>query len=171
MILADLAQWFVQTSNYLIATFGYLGVFLVGFIGSAAIVLPIPSYAVVFLAASTLNLFLVGLFAGLGASLGELVAYTLGKGGRKFILKDKKREKEFIQVESLFQKYGGFFAIIIIAATPIPDNVLGIFCGMIKYPIKKYFAASLIGKLIFHMVIAYAGFYSIGFIANLLGIA
>lgn len=171
MLFEDFLAWFVDTSSYLITNYGYLGVFLVGFMGSATVFLPIPSYAVVFLAATNLNPFLLGIIAGLGASVGELVGYTLGRGGRRVIEKRDHFTRDLNKIESMFQKYGGFLTIIIVAATPLPDNVLGIFCGMIKYPVKKYFIASTTGKIIMHLIIAYAGYYSISFLVKWFGIA
>ncbi|MBR9682250.1 MAG: VTT domain-containing protein, partial [Candidatus Aenigmarchaeota archaeon] len=112
---------------------------------------------------------LLGIVAGLGAATGELVGYTIGRGGRRFGIKTKKWDKKLNVAEKLFQKYGGFFAIIIIAATPIPDNVMGVFCGMIRYPMKKYFAASATGKIIMNIIIAYAGFFGINFVITLMG--
>jgi len=169
MTFNEIAMWALNFSAKLIQTFGYVGVFFVGFMGSATVFLPIPSYVVVFLMGSVMNPLLLGIIAGLGASTGELVGYVLGIGGRRIASKKKKWGKQLNKVQKMFNKYGGFFAIIIIAATPIPDNVLGIFCGMIGYPVKKYFIASSIGKIMMHIAIAYAGYYGIGFILTLMG--
>ena len=169
MALNGFVVWAIEFSSYLMNTFGYLGAFFVGFMGSATVVLPIPSYFVVFLMGSTLNPLLLGILTGLGAATGELVSYILGRGGRKIAVKKRKWDKRLNEIEKLFQKYGGFFAIAIVAATPIPDNIVGIFCGMIKYPMKKYFIASAIGKIILHIIIAYAGFFGIRFVLTLMG--
>ena len=170
MVLQEFFTWFINTSEHLIATFGYFGVFLVGVMGSATVFLPIPSYAVVFLMGATLNPLLLGIAAGIGSSVGELVGYTLGRGGRHVIAGRNHLDKQLNDMEKLFQKYGGFLAIIIVAATPLPDNVLGIFCGIIKYPMKNYFIASTIGKLIMYIFLAYAGYYAIDFILSLFAI-
>ena len=112
MILEEFLSWFITTSSYLITTYGYLGAFLVGFMGSATVFLPIPSYAVVFIAATNLNPFLLGIIAGVGASVGELVGYSLGRGGRRVIEKRNHITKDLNNLEKMFQKYGGFFTII-----------------------------------------------------------
>jgi len=137
--------------------YGYIGIFLISLIGSATIFLPLPSAIFVFIAGALLNPFLVGLFAGIGSAIGEFTGYALGLGGRKIM--KKKWKKEIKKIEGLFQNYGGFLVILIFAATPLPDDITGIVAGILRYPIKKYFLASLIGKIVLHLLLAYAGFY------------
>lgn len=150
----------------ILAAYGYIGIFLISLIGSSTIIFPWPSAVFVFAAGASLNPFLVGLLAGIGATIGEFTGYALGLGGRKLI---KNRWKNQInKIEKLFHRYGGFFIILIFAATPLPDDVTGIVGGMLKYPVKKFFIASLIGKIILHVILAYAGLYSIKWILDVL---
>lgn len=161
MVLEWLA--FAEWAQAFIGGTGYLGIFLVSFIGSASIILPVPFIAVIFSASAFLNPLLVGLLAGFGAALGELTGYGLGYGGQKIV---KKYKKTFELAESWFQKHGGFFVIFVFAATPLPSDVIGLLCGAMKYPVKKFFIASLLGKIIANLIVAYAGFYSIQWILD-----
>jgi membrane protein YqaA with SNARE-associated domain len=43
----------------------------------------------------------------------------------------------------------------------MPDDIAGIVGGVLKYDIKKFFTAVLIGKVIFHLFLAFAGHYGI----------
>jgi membrane protein YqaA with SNARE-associated domain len=140
-----------------LASYGYIGIFLISLIGSATIFLPLPSAAFVFASGAFLNPFLVGIIAGLGSALGEFTGYAVGLGGRTVM--KKKWEKDIKKAKKLFEKYGGFFIIFFFAATPLPDDVVGITAGILKYPVKKYFLASLIGKIVLHLFLAYSGFY------------
>ena len=149
----------------LIKTYGYVGIFLANFIASATIIIPLPASLAVLYLGHELNPLLVGILAGLGASLGEFTGYALGIGSRKVI--ERKWKKWIKKTELLFQKYGGFWIIMIFAATPLPDDIVGIIGGTLKYPIKKFFIASLIGKIILGLILAYAGFYGIGWILNI----
>ncbi len=151
------AQAFVETT-------GYLGIFLVSFIGSASIILPVPFIAVVFSAGAFLNPLFVGISAGFGAALGELTGYGVGYGGQKIM---KKYKPYFDLAEKWFQKHGGFFVIFIFAVTPLPSDVIGLLCGAMKYPVKKFIIASLLGKIVANLIVAYAGFYSISWILGL----
>jgi membrane protein DedA with SNARE-associated domain len=145
----------------LLKPYGYAGIFLITLIDSATVLfpIPIPSAIFVFGLGPMLNPLLVGMFAGLGAALGEFTGYALGMGGRRII--KKKWKKQVDNVEKLFAKYGGFFILLIFAATPLPDDISGIVAGILKYPAKKYFLAVLIGKIILNVALAYAGFYGI----------
>ncbi len=144
----------------LVTSFGYLGVFVSSLIGSASIILPVPSFFVIFFAGTILNPAAVGIIGGIGAAIGEMTAYAAGYGGRALI--DRKKAvsgKHLNHVEKLFKKYGGVLIIFIFAVTPLPDDIIGLFCGAIKYNPKKFIIVSAAGKIILYLFLAYAGFY------------
>lgn len=150
-------ELFLQLSNW-----GYFGIFIISLIGSATIILPLPAATFVFALGSILNPLILGLVAGIGSAFGELIGYGLGFSGRK-IAKEKIKEK-LEAAKSKFEKYGGFSVLILFAATPLPDDIVGILGGILKYEIKKFFLAVLIGKAIFNLILAYAGYYGINWI-------
>ncbi len=152
----------------LLQTYGYFGLFLINLIGSATIIFPMPSAIFVFAAGAFLNPVLVALSSSLGCALGELTGYAVGIGGRKVI--EKKWKKWIKRTEKMFCKYGGFWVIILFAATPLPDDIVGIVGGTLDYPLKKFFVASFIGKLILNLALAYGGFYGIDWILKNFGI-
>ncbi len=149
----------------LVNSFGYLGVFLGSLIGSASIFLPVPSFLFTVAAGGLLNPFWVGIAAGVGSAIGELVGYGIGYGislGHKKMKKKKysKKERKWIKIlKEWFQKKYGPLIIFLFAITPLPDDIVGIFCGAIKYDIKKFFVATLLGKIILSLILAYVGFY------------
>ncbi|KPJ57077.1 hypothetical protein AMJ49_02900, partial [Parcubacteria bacterium DG_74_2] len=96
----------------------------------------------------------------------ELTGYGIGFGGHKIIFK-KEVGRRMKKVISVFKKKGTFYAIILLAATPLPDDILGISAGFLKYDLKKFFLASLIGKIILHLIIAYGGFFGINWIKSI----
>ena len=146
-------------------TYGYFGIFLVSLIESSTIVFPLGFAVVIFASGAVLNPFLVGLSAGLGAAIGEFTGYAIGLGGRKVI--EKKWKNHIKKAEKLFQKYGGFLVIVLFAATPLPDDVVGILGGTLRYPLKKFFIASLIGKIILNLALAYGGFYGLNWVLSI----
>jgi membrane protein YqaA with SNARE-associated domain len=150
--------------RWLLNSYGLVGIFLVSLIGSSTIILPLPSAAIIFLAGSIMNPLLVGALGGLGSTIGEFSGYILGQGGRKAI--ERKWKKEIDKIEKLFEKYGGFLVTVAFAATPLPDDIVGLFCGVINYNVKKFFFAVLIGKLIMNLALAYGGFYGIRWILD-----
>jgi len=151
----------------ILVSYGYIGIFLISLIGSATIIFPLPSAAFVFAAGAMLDPFLIGVIAGLGAAIGEFTGYALGWGGRKVI--NIKWKKWIKRTEEAFKRYGGFWIILLFAVTPLPDDIVGIIAGTFKYSVKKFFIASLIGKIILHLILAYAGFYGIGWILQYFG--
>jgi membrane protein YqaA with SNARE-associated domain len=100
----------------------------------------------------------------LGSAIGESTGYLLGLGGKKIL--EKKYAKGIKRVKKVFEKYGSDFWIILLAVTPLPDDVVGIICGIIKYDFKRYFLAVFIGKLILSLIVAYAGHYSLNWVLD-----
>lgn len=163
----------VEFFQWLVYAFGYLGAFIAAFLGSATLFLPTPALLVVFFAGAILNPLVVGIVAGFGAAIGELIGYAIGYGGRKLSKKDiakKKKSSDWQKWgkkgEKWFKKYGGFVLTFVFALTPLPDDVIGIIAGYVKYDIKKYFIACLLGKIILCTFIAYAGYYGVSFVLS-----
>jgi len=163
MTIADIVISILAGSYGFINTWGYIGIFLTSFITSA-IVIPFPGFIMIFSFASVLNPALLAFAAALGASLGSLTSYMIGLGGKELL--EKKYEKQLIKMKHTFKKYGSFLWIIIVNLTPIPDNLISAFCGIIRYDFKKYFLAMFIGKLILSLILAYAGHYSINWVVS-----
>ncbi len=163
-----LSNYVIQFQNWaqsFASTWGYLGIFVISFVGSATIFLPLPTIFIVFFFAGILNPFLVGFFAGLGSAAGELTGYVIGKGGRK--LAEKENGKWLKKSEKWVERHGIFPVLTLFAATPLPDDVVGILAGLINYDLKKFFLAVLIGKLLLHFIVAYAGFYGISWVLEI----
>jgi len=154
----------VTGSQNFVSKWGYLGIFIVSLISSASIILPIPNFILIFTFGSTLNPFLLALFASIGSTIGETTGYLLGLGGKEIL--EKKYSRQLKRVKKMFKKYGSVAWIVILGASPLPDDIAGIFCGVIRYDFKKYFIATFIGKLILYLVLAYSGHYSIGWVLD-----
>jgi membrane protein YqaA with SNARE-associated domain len=151
----------------IVNSLGYLGAFLIGVITSATLFIPTPAFIIVFLLAATMNPVLLGFFAGLGSAVGEMSGYLIGFGGEKFLL--KKHEKKIRQIERYFEKHGSKLIIFLFSATPLPFDVVGLFCGAVKYPLKTFFLFTLAGKLVKYWAIAFAGFYGMHWLLDFIG--
>lgn len=146
---------------------GYIGIFLENLIESASFsTWPLPTMAIIFTFGGILNPFLVGLSGGIASAFGSMVSYIFGRGGKDLI--EKKYGKKLEMMRRGFDKHGGFLWIMVVNMTPfLPDSLIALFCGLVKYDIKKYFLASLISKIIFNLIIAYAGYYGVNALLNL----
>jgi len=143
----------------ILLTWGYLGVFVLSFLSSATLFFPLPVDGMIFTLGSKLNPWVLGIIAGIGASLGELTAYYAGYVGT-ILVEKRKHLGKINKVRAMFQKYG-FFTIPLFAFTPLPFDVLGIFCGAIRYDVKKFFVGTLLGKIPRAVILALAGHYTI----------
>ena len=128
----------------------YLGIFLISIFGNFTIIFPVPYLIAVMTVILLLpvNFWIVGIAAGLGASIGELTAWIIGRGVRKLAMDKNIFTKNIKLLEKLVHKGYAFILIIIFAATPLPDDVLLILLGTIKYPLLLALLATFIGKLI-----------------------
>ena len=170
-LTASISSYIISLNSIFneLAGWGYIGIFLISLIGAATIILPLPSLFFVFIMGAELNPILVALLASIGAAIGEFTGYALGYGGSSLSEKRRGWKKEIEKTEKMFQKYGGFWVIVFVGATPLPDDVAGIVAGLLKYPPKHFFLATFIGKFILHLIVALAGFYSMGWVLATLG--
>lgn len=56
------------------------------------------------------------------------------------------------------------------ALTPLPDDLLFIPLGVIRYSIVRVFIPALIGKFCMNLIVAYSGRFSIHIIKNVFGV-
>jgi membrane protein YqaA with SNARE-associated domain len=149
--------------------YGYLGIFLISLLGSASIFVPIPSSAIVFImgGSSTLEPIWIAVAAGLGSVIGEFTGYIIGMSGRRVISDKYKRKMDILT--QLFKRYGSMI-IFIFALTPLPDDLLFIPLGVMRYGIVRTFLPALLGKFLSNLLIAYAGRFSITMIRDIFGV-
>jgi uncharacterized membrane protein YdjX (TVP38/TMEM64 family) len=144
------------------AAYGYPGIFLIALMANATVFLPAPGVAVVFAMGSVFNPLGIALAAGSGGAIGELSGYLAGFSGQAAVENTKKYNRFLPWV----QKYG-VWAILVLSAIPNPFfDLAGIAAGVTKIPLWKFLLFCWIGQLIKMAMFAYAGAYSIGWIAN-----
>ena len=137
---------------------GYIGLSLVSFFGSLIPFVPIPSFVLLATMAvgEQFNIHLLALFAALTSTVAKQIIFYLSYGGRKIISeKTKIRMKPF---QKLVKRYGASAAFVA-AATPIPDDIVYIPLGLAKYNPKKFFVATLLGKIVLCYIIVLISHY------------
>lgn len=122
---------------------GYPGVFAAELISSASIFIPLPAHNYAMAMAVTLDPYLLGLAGGVGAGLGELTGYLLGKYGKKGV----EGGRWFARFEAMAKKRFGL-AIFIFAFMPAPIDFVGILAGAAGYPIWRFAAIVSLGKVL-----------------------
>ena len=136
-----------------LSRFGYPGVFLVSLLSNATVVFPAPGLAFTFAMGSVLNPLLVGLVAGAGEALGELVGYVAGSAGSDIITSSRTFER----LERFTRRYG-ILAVFALAAIPAGVfDFVGLVAGAMRLSVWRFLAAAWLGKTIKTLLVAYAG--------------
>jgi membrane protein DedA with SNARE-associated domain len=138
---------------------GYVGLALVSFIGSLIPFVPIPSF--ILLATMSVgeqfDIHILALISAFTATIAKQIIFYASYGGRRMISeKTKKRMKPF---QKLVKRYGGAAAFVA-AATPIPDDMVYIPLGLAKYNPKRFFVATLSGKIVLCYIIVIISHYT-----------
>ncbi|MFH1236427.1 MAG: VTT domain-containing protein [Parcubacteria group bacterium] len=144
-------------------TNGLLGMFVFALAANATILLNIPySAAAVLLAGLGLNPFLIALTAGVGAVVGELLGYLIGFGGSKLFAKSQAPRLNAVRQFLEGRKRATPLIIFTLAALPIPDDILIVPLGMVRYPFWKMVVPMTLGKIVQNAYFALLGRYSLG---------
>ena len=157
-----------EGANYMIALLISLGIC---FLGSASIGFPIPFPFILFSLSNSIfmrftamglnideilanfNFWLeilgIAMAGGLGSALGEFTGYYVGYGAKKF---GEKKDANFIKNIDGFAKIilsnkkRTPLIIFIFALSPLPDDILFLPLGMMKYPFWKCIIPGWLGK-------------------------
>jgi len=172
LILNDLSEWM---KNFALQ-YSYLGIFLISLLGATSIFVPIPSTVVIFILGGlqvgnpptwAFDPLLIAVFAGAGAATGEFSGYLIGLGGRKVIGNRYKKKMDILL--KLFKRFGPI-VIFVFALTPLPDDLLFIPLGVMRYSLPVAFISALLGKFLSNLIIAYAGRLSLQVIIDIFGV-
>ena len=137
---------------------GYLGLTIVSFFGSLVPFVPIPSFVLVATMAvgDQFDIHALALIAAVTSTVAKQIIFYVSYGGRKII--SEKTKQRMLPFQKLVKRYGAgaaFFA----AATPIPDDLVYVPLGLAKYNPRKFFVATLTGKLVLCYVIVILSHY------------
>jgi len=85
---------FFNGLSQLLLQYSYFGVFMLSFIGTASIIIPIPYTLIIFTLSLTgqWSSTLLTIAGGLGSALGELTGYALGYFGRRIVSEERQRK-------------------------------------------------------------------------------
>ncbi len=164
-------HWLLDVSLVL----GYLGDFLISFLGNATVLIPFPYMGVTFILGGLTDeitsefLFdpwLVGFLSGLGAVFGEMTGYLIGYSGGQLI--EKNQRNAFGNYVNEHPRATPFL-LWFLAVTPIPDDVLILPLGAARYPWWKVMIPQFVGKTMFMTFIAWSGRIGLGIVGTLIG--
>jgi len=145
-------------TTYLIANFGYLGLFLISFL--AATLLPLSSEATVALMAATeFNPGGLLFIATAGNSLGALVNYLVGRWGADFVfsrfIKIDRATQE--KLEKVYGRYGA--PVLFFAWLPFVGDPLTVAAGALRVNPWVFISWVVLGKMFryYFLIVAVTG--------------
>lgn len=141
---------------------GYLSLGLVSFLGSLVPFVPLPAFLLLATMAvgDQFDIHILAFLSAITATAAKQIIFYISYGGRRII--NKKTRSRMRPFERLVKRYGAgaaFFA----AATPVPDDLVYVPLGLAKYNPKKFFIATLAGKIVLS--------YAIVLISHFLGLS
>ena len=137
---------------------GYLILALVNFFGSLIPFVPLPGFLLLatMSVGDQYDLHVLALLSAITATAAKQMIFFVSFSGRKIMTaKTRKRMRPF---ERLVKKYGAAAAFVA-AATPMPDDIIFIPLGLAKYNPKRFFIATLTGKIVLSYIIVFISHY------------
>lgn len=121
-----------------------------------SIIVPIPYTLVILLLSmrGAMNPLLLTIAGGIGSGIGEFSGYALGYYGRTMI--SKKRQRKMNYMVKVLNRYGSI-VIFLFALTPLPDDLLFVPLGILRYSFIKAFIPCFLGKLLMCGILAFGG--------------
>lgn len=124
---------------------GLLGIFLASMFSHLTVIgrdLFVPAFINLMV---LYNPLVLGFSAGLGAALGEVTTYYWGMG-----IQEAFQENSQSSVVTKWIKKYGLIAILLVAASPLPDTPIVLLAGTARFPFKKFLAIQIIGKTTYY---------------------
>jgi membrane protein DedA with SNARE-associated domain len=172
LLAAYLLAYFVFDADLeSLKDWGYAGIFFIAMAGSATIVLPTPSTVAIFGSGAVLDSvlgipapLLVGLVAGLGDAIGEFSGYGLGYAGTDLIVRQR-----LYGVFERWMRRNGMLTIFLLCTFPNPFfDIAGAAAGASRMAPGRFFIATLGGKIVKDLFLAYGGSFSVGLLRDML---
>ena len=167
--LLDVSNWFnidaLGTANYWMA----IGIVaLLCFIG-AIIPIPVPYMIPVALFSAawvasdvyTAGILITGMvfFSALSNTIGDLLDYYIGRGA-EYVISQDDPELQNRWGQIILKKPKVIPGVILIfGISPLPESLLMVPLGMVKYDVKKTFIWMFLGKIIMMLIMAFLGIF------------
>ena len=165
-----------------VATYGLLGMLIVAFLGGSLlnmIAIPVPYWLLVFTLPSILAPqfqigapILVGITSGVGASLGQLLTFMLGYGGRDLSQKLAYKFNRGLYDRALrWAQRHGSLAVFLMSAIINPFHLpMTLAMASLRYPVWKFLLFSLLGNILKSSFIAFCGYFGLTSLFHIFGI-
>jgi membrane protein YqaA with SNARE-associated domain len=132
--------------------YGYLGIFLVSLLSNVAVLSPAAPF-VSMMGGTLYNVWLIGLVAGLGATIADILPYNLGSVGDTALTDNK-----WYQLTKHYMQQNGFITVFILSLIPNPFfDLAGVIAGLTGFSFWLFLLASFLGKILKYTFFAFVG--------------
>jgi len=141
--------------SFIDTSLGYFQVFVLSFITSIILFIPIPyaPFLVVATLNSNLDLNLIAIVSAIGVTAGRTLIFILSYQGNR-ILSNRIKEN-MLPLKRLLKRYG-WIGSFLAAVTPFPpDDIVIILLGMVKLSPWKFIITNFAGKLISNLIVVW----------------
>jgi len=171
----------IMSTDYVVR-FGLLGVLIVAFVAGSTFsvtAIPVPYWLVVLTLPSilapqwgVLSPVWVGLMAALGASLGQLITFMIGYGGRGISerITSKINSRLYDRAMNWAQRHGSWAVFLMSAAINPLHLPMTIAIAALGYPPHKFFIFCFLGVALKSLIIAFCGYFGLTSIFSWLGV-
>ena len=143
----------------------YVAGFIINAVSSATIMIPVPGLAVLLVMAKELDPIMLGVAAGVGGAVGDLVGYWIGARGRGTL--ENVRAYRFARRQ--MERFGGAVVLAFALVPVLPMDAIGIVAGATRYPLARYIAFTAAGKILLLVSTFYLTAKAFAWAAPLLG--
>lgn len=145
-----------------LATTTYLVVFVVTLVSNASIIIPVPVFVGIMIAAANVMAevspwgpVLIALTASTAGTLGEMTGYYAGYLGKKIIIAEATPGYEKLVT---WMKRHGMLAVFLLSLQPIlPFDIAGLISGVSRIPVWKFVLPCWAGKFPKYLLGCYFG--------------
>lgn len=135
--------------------FGYLSAFVIAGIANATVLVPVPYYPVIARLGQVLNVWGVIIAAAAGSTLGETVAFLVGRSGHGAV--EETRVNGWIE-RQMRRPWRAGVILFALSAPPNPAfDVAGLFAGALGVPLWLFLASVFLGRVIRMGLVTFAG--------------
>ncbi len=134
---------------------GMLGLFIVIFIGSSPLPVPVEVFALTMVSLGASPLATVVL-ASIGATLGGILTYSIGYGIFRVSCLESKMKEKGEKAKRWFEHHGAH-AVFFFALAPLPYDAIALISGAARMSITSFVTATLAGRLLRYALVVSGG--------------
>ncbi|MHB8301646.1 MAG: YqaA family protein [Acidobacteriaceae bacterium] len=139
----------------LLKPLGVWGIGVLAAIDTAALAIPMDLIIAGYVWSDRRHFWLYPILAALGAAVGALVPYYIGRAGGEWVLLHRMERSKYEQLQARFERHH-WFAVLLPAAMPppFPFKLFAFGAGVFEMRVLPYMAAVFVGRSIHYLVLA-----------------